>query len=49
MINYRNLGAHSPDMNIDTFKLFARLIEKGDHICKPIICCCWLLSLSLVT
>ncbi|UQC88016.1 lysyl-tRNA synthetase [Colletotrichum lupini] len=32
MINYRNLGAHSPDMNIDTFKLFARLIEKGDHI-----------------
>lgn len=33
MINYRNLGA-VPDMNIDTFKLFARLIEKGDHICK---------------
>ncbi|GJC84961.1 lysine--tRNA ligase, mitochondrial [Colletotrichum liriopes] len=31
MINYRNLG-NVPDMNIDTFKLFARLIEKGDHI-----------------
>ncbi|KAL2877694.1 mitochondrial lysine-tRNA synthetase [Colletotrichum sp. CLE4] len=36
MINYRNLGAHSPDMNIDTFKLFARLIEKGDHIFEAI-------------
>ncbi|KDN68257.1 putative lysyl-tRNA synthetase [Colletotrichum sublineola] len=28
MINYRNL----PSMEFDTFKLFSRLIEKGDHI-----------------
>ncbi|KAL0935379.1 lysyl-tRNA synthetase [Colletotrichum truncatum] len=30
MINFRNLS--SPDVTIDRFKLFARLIEKGDHI-----------------
>ncbi|OLN84412.1 Lysine-tRNA ligase, mitochondrial [Colletotrichum chlorophyti] len=29
MINFRSLG---PDMTLDTFKFFARLIEKGDHI-----------------
>ncbi|OBR09993.1 Lysine--tRNA ligase [Colletotrichum higginsianum IMI 349063] len=31
MISYRNLGS-APNMNIDTFKLFTRLIGRGDHI-----------------
>ncbi|TKW55933.1 Lysine--tRNA ligase, mitochondrial [Colletotrichum tanaceti] len=31
MINYGNLG-NVPNMNIDTFKLFTRLIGRGDHI-----------------
>lgn len=36
MINYRLLVPH---LTKDRFKLFCRLIERGDHICRPALLC----------